>query len=274
MIIHILKTALLFTPVVLGGLIYIIFRTDRLIMFHWFEYLNLSDEINTIKSLKNILSLPDWFIYSLPDGLWIFSYIHISLEIWKFSITRQNIFWIFSIPITAIASEIFQLFKIIPGTFDLVDIIFYLIGIALPFIKILNTTYMKNIKQIISAGLFLFFLLVAFGSMDDKKTKDSSYQSLNSYETPDVHPQEIEAQNTDPKKDAIIIKLKAKAKQDWPNDYSTQEYWINQQIEAYDYMETIEDNPIKKQAQRDWPLDFSTQKYWYEQQVEAKNRIE
>jgi len=133
---------------------------------------------------------------------------------------------------------------------------------------------MKNTKQIISAGLFLFFLLIAFGSMDDKKTKDSSYKSLNSYETPDVHPQEIEATKTDSKKEAIIIKLKEKAKQDWPNDYSTQEFWINQQIEAYDYMETIDDNPIKKQAQRDWPLDFSTQKFWYEQQIEAKNRLE
>lgn len=133
---------------------------------------------------------------------------------------------------------------------------------------------MKNLKQIISAGLFLFFLLIAFGSMDDKKSKDSSYRSLNSIETPDVHPQEIESQNTDPKKEAIIIKLKEKAKKDWPNDYSTQEFWVNEQVEAYDYMETIEDNPIKQKAQRDWPLDFSTQKYWYEEQIEAKNRIE
>lgn len=132
---------------------------------------------------------------------------------------------------------------------------------------------MKTFKHIISAVLFFLFIFIAFGSMDDKKN-NTAYKSLSSSESSGVHPQEIEMKNTNPKKDAIIIKLKEKAKKDWPNDYSTQEYWINEQIEAYDYMETIEDNSIKQKAQKDWPLDFSTQKYWYEEQIEAKNRIE
>lgn len=132
---------------------------------------------------------------------------------------------------------------------------------------------MKNFKHIISAGLFLFFIFIAFGSMDDKKSKSPSYTSLSTQEMSDVHPQEIKVK-IDPKKDAVIAKLKEEAKKDWPNDYSTQEFWINEQIEAYDYMETIEDNPIKRQAQRDWPLDFSTQKFWYNEQLEAKQRIE
>jgi hypothetical protein len=132
---------------------------------------------------------------------------------------------------------------------------------------------MKHFKHIISAGLFLFFILIAFGSMDDKKSKIPSYTSIGTQEAPNVHPQEIEIK-ADPKKEAVIAQLKEKAKKDWPNDYSTQEYWINQEIEAYDYMETIEDNSIKRQAQRDWPLDFSTQKYWYEEQIEAKERIQ
>jgi hypothetical protein len=133
---------------------------------------------------------------------------------------------------------------------------------------------MKNLKHIISSALFLLFIFIAFGSMEKKKDKVSSDQSLDVSSASDTHPQELETQSIDPKKEAIIIKLKEKAKKDWPNDYSTQEYWINTELEAYDHMETIEDNPIKRQAQRDWPLDFSTQKYWYEQQVEAKNRIE
>jgi len=134
-----LKVVALFLPVVFGGLIYIIFRTEKLLMFHWFEYLRLSNEINFIKNLRNIYSFPGWFIYSLPDGLWIFSYTALTLEIWKFSITRDSSFWIFSIPIVAVSSEFLQLFRIIPGTFDLIDVIFYLLGIILPFYKILNT---------------------------------------------------------------------------------------------------------------------------------------
>lgn len=73
----------------------------------------------------------------------------------------------------------------------------------------------------------------------------------------------------------IITKLKAKAKRDWPDNYSVQEYWINEQIEAYHYMLTIPNNDrIKKKAQRDWPLDFSVQKFWYREQIEAKERLE
>ncbi|WP_295204243.1 hypothetical protein [uncultured Chryseobacterium sp.] len=129
---------------------------------------------------------------------------------------------------------------------------------------------MKTTKHFISACLFLLFLLIAFGSMDDKKTL---YHSEHLQNTP-IQEAPVENAITDPKKLATIEKLKEKAKKDWPNDYSTQEFWINEQIEAYDYMETIEDNAIKKQAQKDWPLDFSTQKFWYEEQVEAKQRLE
>ena len=66
----------------------------------------------------------------------------------------------------------------------------------------------------------------------------------------------------------IIAKLKVKAKRNWPDDYTTQEFWINQQIEAYHNMLTIPDTDrIKKKAQRDWPLDFTTQQFWYNEQI-------
>ncbi|KOS08151.1 hypothetical protein AM493_01195 [Flavobacterium akiainvivens] len=68
-------------------------------------------------------------------------------------------------------------------------------------------------------------------------------------------------------------KLKERAKRDWPDDYVTQEFWVNEQLDAYDYMLKIEENSIKKKAQQDWPLDFVTQKFWYNEQIEAKNRI-
>lgn len=79
--------------------------------------------------------------------------------------------------------------------------------------------------------------------------------------------------NTQSDKNLIKEKLKEKAKEDWPNDYTTQEYWINSQLQAYDYMLKIENNPIKQKAQEDWTLDFTTQKYWYNQQIDAKNRL-
>jgi len=71
----------------------------------------------------------------------------------------------------------------------------------------------------------------------------------------------------------IIRKLKENAARDWPDDYTTQEYWVNEEIDAYDHMLTVPDDEIKRNAQRDWPLDFTTQKYWYYEQIEAKERM-
>ena len=73
--------------------------------------------------------------------------------------------------------------------------------------------------------------------------------------------------------DRVKLKLKARAERDWPNDYTTQEYWINQELEDYQYMLTIADGPVKTQAERDWPYDYTTQKFWYDQQVEARERL-
>jgi hypothetical protein len=71
----------------------------------------------------------------------------------------------------------------------------------------------------------------------------------------------------------IFSILKEKAKNDWPDDYITQEFWLNKQKEDYWYMKLLPDNNIKRRAQRDWPFDFTTQKYWYDKQMEAKERL-
>lgn len=82
-----------------------------------------------------------------------------------------------------------------------------------------------------------------------------------------------EPNKNEAEREAIIEKLKAKAKRDWPNDFTTQEFWLNEQIESYEYMLSIENNSIKAKAQQDWPLDFSTQKFWYNEQIEAQERM-
>jgi hypothetical protein len=125
---------------------------------------------------------------------------------------------------------------------------------------------MKKTKHFISAGVFAFFLFLAFGSMDDdKKNVANPDISTASGENPD--------KGMTSEKSEILEKLKAKAKKDWPNDYTTQEFWVKEQLEAYDDMLTIPDDALKQKAQQDWPLDFVTQKFWYNEQIQAKERI-
>lgn len=119
-----------------GGLIYILFRTSTLKMFLWFDSLGLTETINTVRNMTLDYSnqLPNWVKFSLPDGLWIFSYVCLLLLIWSDSEIKKSLPWILVIPIVAILSEFGQLPNIVPGTFDPVDLVFYLTGTILPFL--------------------------------------------------------------------------------------------------------------------------------------------
>ena len=144
-----MKKQLLFghlLTLVVGGLIYIAFRTDTLLMFKWFAAISLDTPIEYLRemTLTTKKYLPEWFMFSLPDGLWIFSYITLILLIWKNKVTRHNVLWVFIIPLVAIFSEIGQLFRITPGTFDLVDLTFYFLGAITPFIFFTNLLTFKT----------------------------------------------------------------------------------------------------------------------------------
>lgn len=119
-----------------GSAIYILFRTSTLKMFSWFEIIGINVIESNLRKNSIVIAqyFPDWFLYSLPDGLWIFSYVCLMLCVWRKSISKQNIFWISIVPLVAVGSELLQFFGLVQGTFDLVDVLCYLIGFILPFL--------------------------------------------------------------------------------------------------------------------------------------------
>ncbi len=123
-------------PILLGGLIYMLFRSDTLLMFRWFRIIKIGKIVQFLRSTNFIKSiiLPDWVKYSLPDGLWIFSYVSLMILIWDYKISRISIRWILVLPIIAVLSEFGQLFKIVPGTFDIMDLITYSFSTFLPIV--------------------------------------------------------------------------------------------------------------------------------------------
>ena len=130
-----------------GGLIYVLFRQDSLKMFSWFGSVNLSNSISEMRLFTLPLSiyLPDWFLYSLPDGLWLFSYVSFLLVVWGNVISKHNIHWVLLVPLIAIFSELGQLIKVIPGTFDVVDLCSYFLGAVLPILIFANLKTNKPI---------------------------------------------------------------------------------------------------------------------------------
>lgn len=135
-----------------------------------------------------------------------------------------------------------------------------------------NSSIGKTWKIVIT--VLIAIVVISKLSADEKEPT----KSVTTIENDDTDSKATEMINDDTEKsisekDIVKEKLKERAERDWPNDYTTQEFWMNEQLDAYDYMLGIEENSIKKQAQRDWPLDFVTQKFWYDEQIEAKERM-
>lgn len=129
----------------LGTSIYIFFRSSSLKVFSWLDSIGINIlESNIRKSALAVsYNIPDWVLLSLPDGLWLFSYVCLMLYIWKNTITVQNLFWISIIPGIAIASEVAQCFGILQGTFDPMDLLLYILGFILPLLIFKNSINYK-----------------------------------------------------------------------------------------------------------------------------------
>ena len=125
-------------PLLLGGLIYVSFRDSGLHMFSWFKSLGIESIIFCLRNwtLHYQENLPDWIIYSLPDGLWTYSLATFMIFNWGKKLRKSNVIWFFIGPAIAIFFEIAQSFGLLKGTFDINDLIFCSIASILAFTHI------------------------------------------------------------------------------------------------------------------------------------------
>lgn len=117
-------------PLIIGGMLYLGYRSQELLMFRWANYLGLSRIVNSWRKFCFQYPLPEWCYYALPDGLWLLSYILLIYIIWD-SHTWKSIIWIYALPTIAITSELIQLLDSRFGTFDIMDVICYMGAILL-----------------------------------------------------------------------------------------------------------------------------------------------
>jgi hypothetical protein len=108
-----------------GAAIYLMFRPSSLLMFRWCESLGVSGQITTVRScsLPFSSSVPGWLLFSAPFALWVFSYLLCIRGVWHGSTSQTRHLWFWAIPFASIAAECGQRFAVIPGTFDICDLV-------------------------------------------------------------------------------------------------------------------------------------------------------
>ncbi|MBO6058876.1 MAG: hypothetical protein J6P67_01875 [Bacteroidaceae bacterium] len=114
-----------------GGVIYIMYRDNNLLMFDWFQYLGISNFIDTIRVDTENQNLYGWVKYSMPAGLWLFSYLFIVDSIWGKDDGVIYRCFLYCLPVIAVLSELMQYSKLLSGTFDISDLISYGFAIVL-----------------------------------------------------------------------------------------------------------------------------------------------
>lgn len=120
----------------IGGCIYLLFRDPSLIFFGWIDDLGFLNEVKawqlTTAPLKSVL--PEWILFSLPDGLWLFSYVCLMLHLWRKSMPWPGLIWTLALPTLAVLFELIQSMVDTLGTFDWLDLLFYLMASIIPFV--------------------------------------------------------------------------------------------------------------------------------------------
>lgn len=125
-----------FVSVLLGGVIYIFLRPVKPAFFNLLGVLGLENLVNSIRESTVPVSrnFPEWFIYTLPNGLWAFGYTLLILAIWRGSKSGIKYIWFSSIPVLIFGFELLQYTGNIRGTFALEDILSGLAGILIGII--------------------------------------------------------------------------------------------------------------------------------------------
>lgn len=127
-------------------------------------------------------------------------------------------------------------------------------------------------KKIVFIGLLGFMAACSNDTVLNDPSLEQQYDE--SYEDETTPEEQARRDSIQQVYDDVEATLKEKARDTWPNDYTTQEHWVKQQLVDFSYMNRIPDeDPIKQKAERSWPNDYSTQKYWYDEQIAAKERM-
>lgn len=117
-----------------GGMIYVLYRPESLLLFRVTDSLGITPLIDILRSNSSRVMLPSFMINSLPAGLWTASYLIMMYITTKFHTRRIRLMLALPLPITAIALEFMQLLGWCPGTFDIYDLICYIVPLCV-FVK-------------------------------------------------------------------------------------------------------------------------------------------
>ena len=110
-----------------GGMVYLLCRPHTILINHIASFLGLDSFLMNMREWIQIRHLSHIWIYSLPAGLWAASYVTL-VHAFSDKLPRsQRLSFAAVMPMIGTLSEVLQGMGIVPGTFDTLDIVCYII---------------------------------------------------------------------------------------------------------------------------------------------------
>jgi hypothetical protein len=121
------------SALLVGGLIYLLLRQEPVPGLRWLAQDQLWPWVQQFRHTTATfrLATPAWILFSLPDGLWSFAYAAIMSRLWAQQAGAAKLFWLLSIPILGIGFEVGQWLRLIPGYFNVTDLVVTTLGASL-----------------------------------------------------------------------------------------------------------------------------------------------
>lgn len=111
-------------PVTLGGAIYLRWRNTNLLMFRWFRVFGLETVVVWLRAgAAEPTGWSFWLAYSLPDGLWVYALTALMIFLWRDARSPMKFLWPSLGLLLGAGSELGQLAGVVPGSFDVVDLV-------------------------------------------------------------------------------------------------------------------------------------------------------
>lgn len=122
-------------PLWIGGWIYLLFRSETLLMFDWAESIGILEWIYALRQDWGHWrqALPQWVLFSLPDGAWVYCATAFFGRLWRSGPLVPHVFWSSMAFVLAAGGELAQWPGWIPGTFDAMDLVLYGIAAAVSY---------------------------------------------------------------------------------------------------------------------------------------------
>jgi hypothetical protein len=112
-------------PTAIGAAIYLLYRSTHLLVFEWLTACRLLPWVLLAREYCAGFQLPEWLLYSLPDGLWVYAITSWMILIWS---RNPPLPWLLVGVMLGCGGELGQIVGIVPGTYQHLDMVFYLVG--------------------------------------------------------------------------------------------------------------------------------------------------